>query len=211
MKNKYGIFCGSRCGSTHLCDLLKSTNRCGNPHEFLNPDLCEHWNNTFKGGGDYIQNMIQYGSTENEVFGIKIVGIKQHENYIMSGINLTDYIWLRRKDKLLQAISRYIAFTTGKWHYAKNETPKQIEYNRQGIDWCLKGIEEEELYFEKFFKNKNPTTVWYEDDLVSAPEQTVISLLTSLNIKTTDLPILKSEQRKIGDVNEFWKSRYLNS
>ena len=49
MKAKYAILCSSRSGSTHLCDLLKSTNRAGNPEEFFNKSL--DFNHLRKGKG----------------------------------------------------------------------------------------------------------------------------------------------------------------
>ena len=88
---KYAILCGSRTGSSYLCNLLRSTNRCGKPSEFFNLELdfpsCKH-------------KLIKKYKTENEVFGVKIVGMERGRSAAkykaISVINNNHYIVFMR-------------------------------------------------------------------------------------------------------------------
>lgn len=192
---KYGILCGSRSGSTYLCDLLLSTNRCGKPQEFFNKSLNFTTNK---------HQLLHSYKTANDVFGAKIVGMPQLNDFGHSGISLTHWIWLYREDSVLQAISRYIAFTTNGWH-KQTELP---EYSYDGIAWCLDEVNKENEYFGRLFTQIPHLKLSYETDICDNPEQTIISILHYLNITTEELPKIKSVHKLTDHVNYTWKSRF---
>jgi len=207
---KYAVMCGSRSGSSYLCDLLKSTNRCGNPNEYFNPELKDSWMEKFGYKPSYVDRLINKTKTENDVFGVKIVGVKdQLETYNNSILNLSHWIWLRRENQILQAISRYRAWETGIWHMKHPNHKKTVEYNKGGIQWCLDEIRSEEKFYEEYFNDKDHIEIWYEDDLVDAPEQTVVSILSYLKISTEEIPVLKTTQIISRDkISEEWQNRF---
>jgi len=207
---KYAIVCGSRSGSTYLCNLLNNTKRCGQPQEFFNHDMVPYFLKHLSleqgcGYSLYKDRLIKKFSTENQVFGIKIVGLKQWREVCRSKMNFTHWIHLSRKDQILQAISRYRAFKTNGWH--RNTNPP--EYSFEGIKWCLEEIKDENFRFDNILHEKNKLEISYEDDLCVAPEQTVISILEFMNITVEELPYIKSFKKETDEINLVWKEKFL--
>lgn len=195
MKAKYAIVCGSRSGSTLLCDLLKSTKRAGDPQEFFNEDLIKDFKKLDKGKG-YKDGIINGTKTENEVFGVKVVGFDQWKNFKESNLNLTHYVYLERENKIAQAISRYKSWKTNKWHSNK---PLDVEYSFEDIKWCYEEILKEDEFFKNFFQGQDHQRISYEKDLLNNKEQTIRCILNHLDVNNNDLPSLKTERVKIAN------------
>ena len=70
----YLIATTSRSGSTHLCRMLTSTRRMGEPAEYYNvgikPQRMQLWN--VASDLEYFQEMLLRTSTDNRVCGIKV-------------------------------------------------------------------------------------------------------------------------------------------
>jgi LPS sulfotransferase NodH len=196
MKSKYTIVCGSRSGSTLLCDLLKSTKRAGDPQEFFNEELIQDFGRFNKGDG-YVDGIINATKTENEVFGVKVVGcFDQLEGLLESKLKLTHYVYLERENKVAQAISRYKSWQTNKWH---SNTPLDVDYSYGDIKWCYDDILAEDIFLQKFIIGKNALRISYEKDLLNNREQTVRCILNHLGVSSKDLPELKTERVKISN------------
>lgn len=191
---KYSILCGSRTGSTFLCDLLKSTNRAGDPQEFFNKDVRPHFEKFNKKG--YVDGIINNTKTENDVFGVKIVGKDQWEAYRQSPLKITHYIWLYREDKVAQAVSRYKSWKTNKWHTNK---PINTNYSFEDLKWCYDDILKEEEFYADFFKDKKHIKISYEKDLLANKDQTIRCILNHLDVNNNELPELKSSRTKISN------------
>lgn len=194
MKSKYAIVCSSRSGSTLLCDLLKSTNRAGDPQEFFNEDIrCKFEKYNKKG---YADGIIKATKTENDVFGVKLVGFDQWAAFNKNPMNLTHYIWLHRENQVAQAVSRYKSWKTNKWHTDK---PIEVAYSFEDIRWCYEDILREGLACEIFFSNNDHIKVSYEKDLLANKDQTIRCILNHLGVNNNELPTLKSKQTKISN------------
>lgn len=207
MKAKYAILCSSRSGSTHLCDLLKSTNRAGNPEEFFNKSL--DFNHLRKGKG-FVDGIVNGTKTENNVFGAKLVGLDQLSNYADSTLEFTHCVYLKRRDVVAQAVSRYKSWKTGVWHLSDvhKKIPK-TDYSFDGIKWCYDAILEEAKVFESILSKSHYLEVSYEDDLIGSPEQTVYCILEYLDISTNELPLLSSDQKRVSDKDsERWAKMF---
>lgn len=192
MKSKYAIVCGSRSGSTYLCDLLKSTNRAGDPKEYFNTNFNFDYLDNGKG---FIDGIINGTKTENDVFGVKIVGKKQLSKYEKSTLEITHCIYLVRNDSIDQAISRYKAWKTDIWHFKNGMTTMpDINYSFNDIKWCLDEIIEENKFYRTLLDGTNYLEVVYEDDLLVNPSQTIVCILEHLGISIDELPELKSSQ-----------------
>lgn len=196
MKSKYAIVCGSRTGSTLLCDLLKSTNRAGDPHEFFNKDIRPNFEKFNKKG--YVDGIINNTKTENDVFGVKIVGMDQWQAFQKSPLQITHYIWLYRENRVAQAISRYKSWKLNKWHTNK---PLEVSYSFEDIEWCYGEILKEEIFYSNFFKNKHHIKISYEKDLLASKDQTIRCILNHLGVNSNELPELKSDRVKISNYN----------
>lgn len=200
---KYAIICGSRSGSTYLCDLLSSTNRLGRPQEFFNKDM---------GFSKNKHEIIKKYKTENDVFGVKVVGITdQWESFIASGLQIDATIWLHREDIILQAISRYIAYTTDGWHKRKHKQSRSPKYDKEGISWCLEEIKKENNFYDKIFTSLpgDNIQIIYEQDIQENAEQTVYSILNHLEIGIEDLPKLPVKKQETSNLNLQWKEQFL--
>ena len=217
---KYVIRCGSRTGSTYLCDLLRSTNRCGSPREYFNKTLEPMYRKELGVTDDthiyeYRKSIVQKTKTENDVAGIKVVGVNEQWNALSrSGFDPKFWIRLYRKDILMQSISRYKAWKTDEWVTRNSEGEavqlELVQYDRSGLQWCLDEIRQEEEVLHKFFLDKEPLVIEYEEDLLDNPLQTVSSILEYMDINTDDLPDLGSSCKiRRTDRDEEWKQRFL--
>lgn len=208
MKSKYAIVCGSRSGSTYLCDLLKSTNRAGDPKEYFNTDLNFDY---LRNGKGFIDSIINGTKTENEVFGIKIVGKQQLSKYEKSTLEITHCIYLVRNDSIDQAISRYKAWRTGIWHFNNGiTTMPDINYSYDGIKWCLDEIIEENNFYRTLLDGTDYLEVVYENDLLENSAQTIVCILEHLGISIDELPELKSTQIiSRNNQSKQWKLKFM--
>lgn len=112
-----------RSGSTMLSDLMKNTGVLGIPDEFVNPRGPMYYNLIKWPSVDlpqYFAKARKACSTPNGVFGMKTI-YADFEPLIktrMIGrlLGAPRFIFLTRKDVVLQAISSYIARHRGLWH-----------------------------------------------------------------------------------------------
>lgn len=213
-KIRYAILCGSRTGSTYLCDLLESTNRLGTPNEYFNPSIIHKFYNEFKPNDfwDYVNKLYWNTKKDNDCMGAKIIsdGWKQMEFAQAFGYldQVTHWIYLNREDKVLQAISRYKAWHSGNWQY-KKERPV-LKYSRGDIKFTLNHIIENDARDQEFLEGKNFTEITYEGDLLEEPNQTVFHILNFLGLPTTGLP--KLETSRVIQRNEQsleWREKFL--
>lgn len=205
---KYAIVCGSRSGSTFLCDLLDGTNRCGRPREYFNKCIQEELRPKEYSLKEYKEKLFRYHKTNNDVFGTKLIVKKDFEEFLRSGISLENWKWIHlyREDSLLQAISRYIAVEKYGWH-RQVEPP---EYSRDKIQKYLNDVLDENEYISKFLEPLNHITISYEADLCASPESTLVSIVNFLEISADELPIVVTDiNKKPEEPNLTWKKRFL--
>ncbi len=82
------------------------------------------------------------------------------------------YIFVRRKDRIAQAVSLYIMNQTGKYlAHIPAKTDREPDFNKEKIAESLNWILANEKDFEYFFSlhKISPLIVWYEDMLEDAP------------------------------------------
>ena len=189
----YAILTTPRSGSTYLCDLLDSTAIAGHPSEHLRlatQELARYCNFNYL---QLLDNLLEYRTTENGVFGTKLIShflfelrqTKPDFQYIFQTID--KFILLIRKDKVAQAVSLVLAQKTEVWHLHHNPQQKAKQSNYQSKladieidDALLNDVEQKVIFIEKqekrlkniLAKNKiDPLLVVYEDILDNPPEQ----------------------------------------
>lgn len=213
----YGIITGTRTGSSHFCDLLESTNRLGSPSEYFNHEMRHYYDKIFPNTNQsYLDKIIWNTKKENFVVGVKFNNVNQIISSKEEGMldKITHWVWLKRSDKLAQAVSRYIAWETDIWDYSelKNMKNKEVKYSKWNIDFILNEIKKEEQWIECFLNGKKYIELMYEEDICENPEQSVVSVLNFLNVTTKDLPPIKSNQKIMrNDLNEKFIQMYLNN
>ena len=122
------------------------------------------------------------------------------------------YIFIERKDKVAQAISKCLAQATSSWtsYNASTIPPELVPFSASAVDWEIKDIVAQNLAFEEFFcvNNLSPFRVIYED-YVKSPELALEALGNFLGAANLKLNVENVHtQRQSGAVSRLWRERY---
>jgi LPS sulfotransferase NodH len=239
----YIICTTQRSGSTMLCSLLKQTNLLGNPIEGLlyleiHKDALGEKQKLLKDltlteGLEHTKKKL---TTENGIFGIKIMASTLTKIYTEIDSNGSDqavpafelfskyynqptYIFLRRKNKVKQAISHTYLRKTGVAH-AINEnqllriqTAKantQITYEDVDID--LNRVFKDELIWKQFFiENEIQPIVINFEDLLSDKTNTLLKITSTLDIgETIHFDDINAKTKKLSTQSEqYFVNQYI--
>ncbi len=224
-----------------MCEALKNTGLCGSPEEyFLGPEAyTPSWERSawahshrVKTRQEYLDLVLQSGTTPNGVFGCKIMWnyfpeiqqkLSEMPEYQTLTVHSTlqsifpnlHYIWIRRRDQVRQAVSWAKAAQTGVYAWPKGETPvqqRQPEYDFEFISNLHKLIIESEQGWQAYFKRSGvqPYTILYED-LVQNYEGTAKMLLRHMGIAAPDDLVFGERrlQKQSDAVNDQWAERYI--
>jgi len=224
----------ARSGSGLLCDALWNTGLAGKPDEYFNPDTVNKHLRTNKSNDyiDYLNKILNENSTENKVFGAKLMWddffflkgkistIKSFSHLkISDSMNILfpnlHYIWIRRQDKIKQAISLWKMYKTGipTW---RNDRPLSykipLEFNFKKIKTLVNQLTEDEQNWQNYFANNRikPFIITYEKDLEHSYKNTIKRTLEYLNIPVPENLILWTKYKKQSDKlsEEFEKLYY---
>jgi len=213
----YFICTTPRSGSSLLCNRLTNTEIAGNPDEYFGKESdawIEKWG-LAPGLDEYVNRVVQQGSTANGVFGAKMfmvdgygddclfdfirkaaqlpkyLGSQLQPHELLAGIfpNL-HYIWLTRRDKVRQAVSLCRALQTRVWisfRTRENAAPQPAFYDVGKIHRALQYLLMQDAEWQEFFTSAKvtPLTVVYED-FVGEQEQTISRVLDFLGIERPD-------------------------
>lgn len=129
-KSRYAIFSSPRTGSNYLCARLSNLKNClGIPMEYLHPDAIRLMGARLLCGAkeganldSYLQSVARVRTTSDGWFGTKVqpeqlliqVGISMDSACTFLG-SFDRLILMTRRDKLGQAISGALAYSTGEW------------------------------------------------------------------------------------------------
>lgn len=159
-RNRYLICSTPRSGSTALCNILMQSGIAGSPFEYLNPRQMAGW--LRRTGGPptlevnaYLNDIESRRTSPNGVFGMKV-----HYDHLlriwgqdvqaqMAFLNHFDHLFfLRRRDKLAQAVSLYRAQVTQVWssedrRYLPPDDPRltrKVAFSPGGIGKALASL-----------------------------------------------------------------------
>ena len=173
-----------RCGSNFLCEHLRA-NGIGNPAEYFqhpfgvaNRQLYDNLGVDYGDFTGFLDALIENKSV-NDIFSVKIAW--GHKNAFLDAIKKIDssidsledffpgarWLFLRRHDKVAQAISLWKAQKTGVWVAKNSSMPvkEKPEYKFFEILDSLMHILVEDLFWERYFYERkiDPLTLYYED------------------------------------------------
>lgn len=197
-KISYIILSTPRSGSTALSEALTATKVAGFPQEHLrnsNLDLAQYCQFDIK---RYLSILMSYQTTENGVFGTKIISSflerLYQDNLDLNQLNNNfKFIYLIRRDKIAQAVSGFIASKTNMWHIYSEQQAQNYKTQLQKVkiqDSELADVHkiyqnylQQERFIEDFFKQYqiSPLIIEYEKFFVS-PEEHLKSILKYLDI-----------------------------
>ncbi len=225
-----------RSGSSLLSEALEFTGIAGTPREYFEPEYEQDW---FARLGiavdaEYFEKFRAAGMTPNGVFGAKLTWqqfahlrakLRQNQLGGTSDLELLArtfpdlrYIFLKRRDKVAQAVSYYKARRTDIWHvvtpdaHLTREAPAEpLSFDFEQIDrWVTRFTEDESRWCRHFeLLSLEPFELIYED-FVEAYESTVLEILRHLKIPIPEgFQIAPPRLRKLADtVSAEWIGRY---
>ncbi len=239
----YVICATPRCGSHFLGEALASTGLAGHPDEYFqpNPDgtlqnekgniASQHGARPLMPFRDFV---IDRAQSPNGVAGVSIHGNYLHqviENYQtlpefeqMNRFELLNallynpqFIWIKRRDKVRQAVSWVKAKQSGVWGEFKDGNTigkgvAQFNYDYFLIDQNINSFYEFEARWQEFFDENNiePYVVVYED-LTKDIDGAVLKILDFLEIDySEDIQFAERKHKKqANELSEKWVKKYL--
>ncbi|HUG85841.1 MAG TPA: Stf0 family sulfotransferase [Euzebya sp.] len=232
----YLICSTHRSGSNLLCQVLANTGLAGRPEEFFSPTY-ETTLTARYGVGTveaYLAELRARTCTPNGVFGIKVMfddlihlidqlrtltgpADLQPADVLTTALPGVRYVWIRREDRVRQAISYLRAQQTGVWLPIQDQAPPVTSaprYDAVGIQRRIDEIDDRERRWEAFFVRAEvaPIRVRYED-LVADPDMAVRRVLRALGVAVPDDLVLGRPLlvKQADALTEEWVQRFRSS
>lgn len=236
----YLICAAPRTGSTLLAQALTHTGRAGSPEEFFkgHERLDQLWKETFgiSSDAEYFDKVLAARTGANGVFGLKLLwpqgpalmaklracaplrdaprNASLHELLVRRLRAEPSYIWLRRKNKLAQAISYLRAEQTGIWR--SNEPPQDGRQADPDFDFdlivrYLRSVNGFDLEWACFFlaHRVRVLRLTYED-LLASYEATVLKVLDFLQLSGDGITVAPPQLQRQSDERSLeWERRFL--
>jgi LPS sulfotransferase NodH len=232
----YFVCTSPRSGSTLLTDALFAMKIAGRPQEYFDKNYEQLWVERLgvTSDADYIEKVLVEGSTPNGVFGLKVfwfqlellvdklsrIHDRSERDFSLLETTFPNlrFVFLKRKDKVRQAISWVKAGQTEMWWLIPGApggrtTPKEEpKFDFQEIDRRVRFLTELEQRWTRFFDDRGlqPLTLEYED-YIQAYESTIIQVLDYLGISIPPGLSVPPPRliRQSDRINEEWAERYL--
>jgi LPS sulfotransferase NodH len=232
----YMICAIPRTGSYLLCDMLRATGVAGTPNEYFSDSYQKPWSARW-GTSDYesyLRRIVELGTTPNGILGVKShpwqfnhfarqaagrgpVQFVERPAILERWFPDLHYVWLRRRDRLRQAISYARSLQTNIWWDADiepvpnaNPKPEALKFDFDLITQSVaRLVEEEDMWRRYFAVNRiEPLVIYYEDLLVDA-EGSVCSVLKMLQVEpTSGTKTNPGFRRQADDITASWVARY---
>ncbi|MCP4847756.1 MAG: hypothetical protein GY899_07415 [Verrucomicrobiaceae bacterium] len=232
----YLVCATHRSGSNLLCQSLWHTELCGYPQEFFSPTRASKIAEEYGLVADpqldypgYVSELVSKRVSSNGVFGAKIMW--SHLEPFLTGLGQdsmadTDllgtifpnirYLWIRRDDKLRQAISMWKAKQTKVYNSLQTEGGAHLAaeaiYDFNEIEKIKRRFEDEDKAWGDFFTKNSitPVQIHYEDFAVHHEART-LEILRELAIDVGKAFKVKPLTYKplADSTNEEWRERYL--
>jgi trehalose 2-sulfotransferase len=178
----------------------------------------------------HVERTFRLGTTPNGVFGTKlmwnqIADIEEHATEVpdLAGLNgraLLDrlfggprYVWMRRSDKVRQAISLWRALQTRTWrreHPAGGDDPR-LAYSFEAIDHLRRRLTAEDDAWARFFSGEgiDALELSYEDDVEPDPAGAVSKVARHIGaeLPPTWTPEARMLRQSDG-LNDAWAAAY---
>jgi LPS sulfotransferase NodH len=212
----YLIASTPRSGSHFLGHLLFGTGALGSPLEYLHPAHMRTWMSVL--GVDSLSAMME-SLSRRRTSPSGWFGIKAHwpefariagDEALRDALPIRRYIFIRRRDRIAQAISALIAFQT-KALISFHAPIGEPRYDFGAIRGAVAGLDAQNRQWEDFFERRSiaPLIVDYED-LVADADRVVDAILTDLGVARSNRtgPTWMPE-RQASDLNARWREQYL--
>lgn len=220
-----------RAGSTHFSHVLWRTGCLGAPLEYLNFLPLSPYG--FAAASSALQHQLWRSAlrrrcSPNGVFGLKAFPMQLQELQSSNPTLLADVlevmlprdrarriVYLRRRDRVAQAVSYARASLSGIWRKEQEERErKPLEYSRQSLEAAEHGIIHQEGIWERMFDDLRiePLTVWHEDvlaDSVAAAQQ--VANYLGVRIDSDSIVSVPEIRKQSPGDSKAWQARYASS
>jgi LPS sulfotransferase NodH len=183
----YIIASTQRSGTHLLCSILRSTGIAGSPEEFFmskpGETWEERWNAPSRAG--YIERVLQDNTGANGVFGAVVMWsyfermlqmlqeLPEYNRFsgaklLAELFNRPKYIWMRRRNRVEQAVSWAMASQTGVWSQTVGAQPRPQatpKFNFKVVDEWYNRIAAHETGWANYFRDNQiePLVLCYEN------------------------------------------------
>jgi trehalose 2-sulfotransferase len=162
---------------------------------------------TVDGWEAHVERTFALGTTPNGVFGAKLMwnqlpDLQQHAASIerfagLTGLELLQdlfqgelgvhFVWMRRRDKVRQAISLWRALQTRTWRLENPDgdgDPPVLRYSFDGIEHLRRRLSADDVAWERFFDRHEivPTELVYEEDVAPDSEYSVRRVAAAVGV-----------------------------
>lgn len=227
---RYIIASTPRCGSNFLQRALWRTGSAGAPEEYLTQAYMVDFNSRLgtsaaiasdpEQRATFIEALWRYRTSPNGVFGLKLHGSHlsaalNEAGQLIRPLGGSRWIWLRRRNRIAQAISYLMADQTGVWiidgEWLPRSSPNQdAAYDRTAIQVRLDQIDQEERMWDSFFgevPKRHPHVIWYED-LVDDYHGELAKVFHFLGATPPTSFPSAGIKRQASDINRQWEERF---
>jgi trehalose 2-sulfotransferase len=214
-----------RTGSTALCSLLEATGVLGIPREYLNPrGPLKPWARRLRASdlGEYLEALRREQSTTNGVFALKTL---YHDLEpllerapVAELLGTATFVYLTREDLVAQAISNYIAESSGVWHRepsgelfrSRGGGDPDPPYDEAKILAERDALVRQQADWKRFFTERSiePLRITYEDFVADA-NATVAAIAEHVGVEWAgELSLEGAATAKLADDrSEHWAER----
>lgn len=242
--DSYVICTSPRSGSTLLCNLLTSTGAAGNPASWFHKPAIADWLSAFNLTPDaslperdvleiIFNSAIAKGTRDSKLFGLRLQrhsfdffiqqlailcpGPANDSDLFHQAFGRTAFIYLKRHNKVEQAVSYVKAEQTGLWHMASDGSelerlspPQTPAFNCDSIRRCIEKMNAWDAGWENWLETQSIQTlrVNYET-LAIQPRETLKTVLGYLGINSnTATGVIPGVAKMADALSDDWVLRY---
>jgi len=231
--SSYIIASVQRSGTHLLCSILRSTGVAGSPDEFFLSKAGEAWESRWGAPSrhGYIERVLRDNTGANGVFGAVVMWsyfermlqmlqeLPEHNSFTGADIlgellNRPKYIWLRRRNRVEQAVSWDMACQTGVWaqRVGFNSQPETtLKFDFKAVDeWCNRIAEHEASWANYFRESSIEPLVLYYEDVVASHHRAAERVLEFLGLAVPHgIEILApAVEKQANEISHQWAASY---
>jgi LPS sulfotransferase NodH len=229
----YIISSTQRSGTHLLCSILRSTGIAGSPGEFFLSKPGETWEKRWGAPSrdGYIERVLQDNTGPNGVFGTVVMWsyfermlqmlqqLRQYSRFTEAELlaelfNRPKYIWMRRRNRVEQAVSWAMACQTGIWAQGvgvRSQPGPTPKFDFRVIDeWCNRIAAYEASWANYFRENQiEPLVLYYEDVVMRhrAAAERVLEFLGLPLPHRMEMPAPPIE-KQANEISAHWAASY---
>jgi trehalose 2-sulfotransferase len=202
----------ARSGSSWLSELAGSTHRLGYPDEYLLDwrERCGEWGlNSTMGLDQFLSMLMPHKSSPNGVFAIK--GSPEELAPFLARFPHIPCCWLRREDKVEQAVSWYRAHHGGAWT-RRSDVPlirPPLEFSLAKIlEFHDEILRREALWHQFFLSRQSPPLVMTYEQVCREPLAAVRAIAQHVGVDPQPIQHVHSPLRVVRDeLSTRWVAR----